>query len=198
MPQQAVARAACRLLEAAADKTASWRQADRAAQALEEAARLAARAYSLGEGGLDQVLLTRRLALEGRLQAQRAQVAELAADARLKLDAHRLWPLDVDADAAHAHPEPTRRVSRRVRPGDGHVVNGLPREARSPDRRRGREALSGAQWLAGGAADVEPWLMRRASSCIAAICSGLNCHTRLSRAFAAASTPCAAARLNHI
>lgn len=90
--------------EAAAAKTASWRQADRTAQALEEAARLAARAYSLGEGSLDQVLLTRRLALEGRLQAQQAQVAGLAADARLKLDAHRLWPLDVDADAAHAHP----------------------------------------------------------------------------------------------
>ncbi len=90
--------------EAAAALSANWQQAERAAQALEEAARLAARAYSLGEGSLDQVLLNRRLALDGRLQAQQAQLAALAADARLKLDAHRLWPLDVDADGAHVHP----------------------------------------------------------------------------------------------
>ena len=90
--------------EAAAAQAANWQQADRAAQALDEAERLAARAYSLGEGSLDQVLLNRRLALEGRLQAQQAQLIALATDARMKLDAHRLWPLDVDADATHAHP----------------------------------------------------------------------------------------------
>jgi hypothetical protein len=85
---------------------ANWQQADHAAQSLAEAARLAARAYSLGEGSLDQVLLNRRLALEGQLNAQQAQFAALAADARLKLDAHRLWPLDVaaDQDSEHAHP----------------------------------------------------------------------------------------------
>ncbi len=90
--------------EAATAHAANWQQAERAAQALEESARLAARAYSLGEGDLDQVLLTRRLALDGRVQARLAQVAALAADARLKLDAHELWPLDVHADDAHAHP----------------------------------------------------------------------------------------------
>lgn len=90
--------------EAAIAEAANWQQADRAAQALDEAARLAARAYSLGEGSLDQVLLNRRLALDGQLMAQQAQLAALAADARLKLDAHRLWPLDVNADGAHAHP----------------------------------------------------------------------------------------------
>ncbi len=90
--------------ETATAQAANWQQAEHAAQALEEAARLAARAYSLGEGGLDQVLLSRRLALEGRLQALQAQWVALAADARLKLDAHRLWPLDGDADDAHAHP----------------------------------------------------------------------------------------------
>jgi len=90
--------------EAAAAQVANWQQADRAAQALTEAARLAARAYSLGEGSLDQVLLNRRLALDGRLTAQQAQFAALAANTRLKLDAHQLWPLDVDADSAHAHP----------------------------------------------------------------------------------------------
>jgi outer membrane protein TolC len=90
--------------EMATAQAANWQQAEHAAQALEEAARLAARAYSLGEGSLDQVLLNRRLALEGHLQAQQAQLAALAADARLKLDSHRLWPLDVDANGAHAHP----------------------------------------------------------------------------------------------
>lgn len=90
--------------EMATAQAANWQQAEHAAQALEEAARLAARAYSLGEGSLDQVLLNRRLALEGHLQAQQAQLAALAADARLKLDAHRLWPLERDAGGAHARP----------------------------------------------------------------------------------------------
>jgi len=90
--------------EAASAQAANWQQADLAAQALAEAARLAARAYSLGEGSLDQVLLNRRLGLEGQLMAQRAQLDALAAHARLKLDAHQLWPLDVDADSGHAHP----------------------------------------------------------------------------------------------
>lgn len=91
--------------EMAVAASAGWQQAEAAAQALEEAARLAARAYSLGEGSLDQVLLTRRQAMEGRMQARQAQVAALAADARLKLDAHQLWPLDADGeDDAHAHP----------------------------------------------------------------------------------------------
>ena len=92
--------------ETARAQVASWQQADRAAQALAEAARLAARAYSLGEGSLDQVLLSRRLALEGELMAQQARLSALSANTRLKLDAHQLWPLDVDSDAdgAHAHP----------------------------------------------------------------------------------------------
>ena len=91
--------------EAAVAQAANWQQADRASRALAEAAQLSARAYSLGEGSLDQVLVNRRLALEGQLAAQQAQVDALAAQARLKLDAHQLWPLDVDAEgAAHAHP----------------------------------------------------------------------------------------------
>jgi outer membrane protein TolC len=90
--------------EAATAQVANWQQADRAAQALAEAAQLAARAYSLGEGSLDQVLVNRRLALEGQLVAQQAQLSALSAHARLKLDSHQLWPLDVDTDSAHAHP----------------------------------------------------------------------------------------------
>jgi outer membrane protein TolC len=90
--------------EAVTAQVANWQQAERAAQALAEAARLAERAYSLGEGMLDQVQLGHRLALEGELMAQRAQLDALAGHARLKLDSHQLWPLDVDADVAHAHP----------------------------------------------------------------------------------------------
>jgi outer membrane protein TolC len=90
--------------EAALAQTANWQQADQAARALAEAARLAALAYSLGEGSLDQVLVNRRQALEGQLMQQQAQLDALSALARLKLDAHELWPLDVDADNAHAHP----------------------------------------------------------------------------------------------
>lgn len=90
--------------EAAGAQAANWQQADRAAQALAEAAQLSARAYSLGEGSLDQVLINRRLALEGQLMAQQAQLDALSAQARLKLDSHQLWPLDVDEDSAHAHP----------------------------------------------------------------------------------------------
>ncbi|MBI1285017.1 MAG: TolC family protein [Thiobacillus sp.] len=90
--------------EAAVAEADNWQQADRAAKALAEAARLAARAYSLGEGSLDPVLVSRRLALEGDLMAQQAQLSALSALARLKLDSHQLWPLDVDADGLHAHP----------------------------------------------------------------------------------------------
>ena len=90
--------------ETAVAQVENWQQADRAAQALTEAARLAARAYELGEGSLDQVLVNRRLALEGQLMAQQTQLDALAANARLKLDSHQLWPLDVDTDSAHGHP----------------------------------------------------------------------------------------------
>ena len=90
--------------ETAVAQVANWQQAQQAAQALDEAARLATRAYSLGEGGLDQVLMNRRLALEGQLMAQQVQLDALAANARLKLDSHQLWPLDVETDSAHAHP----------------------------------------------------------------------------------------------
>lgn len=90
--------------QTAAAQTENWRQAERASQALVESARLSARAYELGEGSLDQVLLSRRLALESQLITQQAQLDALSAHARLQLDSHRLWPLDVAADSEHAHP----------------------------------------------------------------------------------------------
>ena len=111
--EDAVARLEARLrvaaradFDAASAEVANWEQADRAAQALAESAQLAARAYSLGEGSLDQVLLSRRLALEGQLTAHRTQVDALAAQARLRLNAHELWPLDADIDSLHASRQP--------------------------------------------------------------------------------------------
>lgn len=103
--EQRLRREARADFEGATAKVANWQQAARAAQALAEAAQLAARGYSLGEGSLDQVLVSRRLALEGQLLAQQAQLEALSAHARLRLDSHRLWPLDVDADSAHAQPQ---------------------------------------------------------------------------------------------
>ncbi len=89
---------------AAISRTANWQLADRAAQALAETARLAARAYNLGEGSLDTVLLNQRLALEARLMAEQAQLDALSAQARLDLDTHRLWLLD--GETAHADTPP--------------------------------------------------------------------------------------------
>ncbi|MEW6119313.1 MAG: TolC family protein [Pseudomonadota bacterium] len=92
--------------ETAVSQVRNWQQAELAARALAEAARLAERAYALGEGSFDQILQNQRLALDGALGALRARLDALSADARLQLDSHRLWPLDLDgvADRAHAHP----------------------------------------------------------------------------------------------
>lgn len=89
--------------DAAAARVGHWQEARRAAEAQETAARLAARAYELGEGSLDQVLVTQRLALDARLLAQQIRVAALAAGAGLQLNAHSLWPLEAE-DEGHPHP----------------------------------------------------------------------------------------------
>lgn len=102
--EQRLRREARADFEAAAALATSWQQADQAAQAMAESARLSTRAYGLGEGSLDQVLVSRRLALEGQLIAHQAQLDALAAHARLKLDSHQLWPLDAVADSRHAYP----------------------------------------------------------------------------------------------
>lgn len=71
-----------------------WRKAQFAAQAMERNAELIARAYALGEAGLNDTLNARRLAVEGRLAAATAQLDAAEARYRLMLDAHQLWPLD--------------------------------------------------------------------------------------------------------
>jgi outer membrane protein TolC len=81
-----------------------WQQADTATRTQETAARLAARAFELGEGDLASVMSSRRLAIESRLAETAQRRNAHAARARLELDAHTLWPLDVDTDEHHPHP----------------------------------------------------------------------------------------------
>lgn len=96
--EQRLRNEALALFESATSQTDNWSQAEHVAQALTEAARLSERAYSLGEGNLDQVLLNRRLAIEGQLTALQTQVSALATNARLKLDAHQLWSLHQETE----------------------------------------------------------------------------------------------------
>jgi outer membrane protein TolC len=66
---------------------------DVATQSLHQA-RLMERAYQAGEASLTDTLLSQRQALDAALAAQTAQVAALAASARVQLDAHALWAID--------------------------------------------------------------------------------------------------------
>lgn len=68
-----------------------WRKAEEAAQAMERNAELIARAYALGEAGLNDTLNSRRLAVEGKLTAAMTQLDALESRYRLMLDAHLLW-----------------------------------------------------------------------------------------------------------
>ena len=71
-----------------------WQQAQEAARSMRENAELVARAYSLGESSLTDVLNARRMALESSLAATLSQLDANEARYRLLLDAHQLWPLD--------------------------------------------------------------------------------------------------------
>ncbi len=70
----------------------SWRRAEDAAQRIEQAAKLTARARTLGEAGLSDVLLAQRQANEARLNANSARLDALEARYRLYVDSHQLWP----------------------------------------------------------------------------------------------------------
>jgi len=65
-------------------------------------AELVARAYSLGESNVTDVLTVRRLALESGLAASVAQLDANEARYRLLLDAHQLWQKD-DHSAEKSH-----------------------------------------------------------------------------------------------
>lgn len=74
----------------------AWQKARAAADAMMRNAELTARAYQLGESSLNDVLVARRLALESGLASRNAQLEAQGSSYRLLLDAHLLWPLDID------------------------------------------------------------------------------------------------------
>jgi cobalt-zinc-cadmium efflux system outer membrane protein len=77
-----------------------WQAAEQAATAIRNNADLIARAYSLGESGLSDVLTARRLMQEAQLAAISARLDVAEARYRLLLDTHQLWPIDAD-EAGH-------------------------------------------------------------------------------------------------
>ena len=82
----------------------SWQSMTLAADRIERNADLVARAYSLGEAGLADVLTARRLAIESRLSAALAQLDAQEARYRLMLDAEQLWSLESpDQTSVHHH-----------------------------------------------------------------------------------------------
>lgn len=76
----------------------AWQAAEQAATAMRNNADLIARAYSLGESGLSDVLTARRQMQEAQLAAVSARLDSAEARYRLLLDTHTLWPIDADAD----------------------------------------------------------------------------------------------------
>jgi outer membrane protein TolC len=76
----------------------AWQRAEEAAQRIEQASALTARARTLGEAALGDVLLAQRQANEARLGANSARLDALEARYRLYADTHQLWPV---ADQGH-------------------------------------------------------------------------------------------------
>lgn len=89
-------------VQAAAQRTAidcvrsyeTWQALQGVQQATQQQSDLMLRAYEAGEFTLGEALMSRRQALEALLAAQGAQIEALAADARVRLDAHRIWAFD--------------------------------------------------------------------------------------------------------
>jgi outer membrane protein TolC len=73
-----------------------WKAAEAALAASTENARLSQRAYALGEGDIQGVLLARRQSLDAALGALQARVDALRARWRLWVDAHLIWKLAED------------------------------------------------------------------------------------------------------
>jgi outer membrane protein TolC len=82
---------------------ANWQSAAAAEELIQRNADRTARAYALGEAGLNDVLLARRLALEARLAAALARLDSAEARYRLMLDTHQLWPLGDEQEQEARH-----------------------------------------------------------------------------------------------
>ncbi|RUP23663.1 MAG: TolC family protein [Curvibacter sp.] len=89
--RQRVGSEAWRVAINAVEGESSWQALEAAWQRMDQSARLAGRAYSLGELPLGEALQARRLALEARLNADAARLDILESQSRLLLDAHQMW-----------------------------------------------------------------------------------------------------------
>jgi len=92
--QQKITAEAAALYNSASAAYPTWQSGRSAAERLTQAADLTARAYQLGEGSLNDLLATRRLANEAQLAARLLQLDALELRYRLLLDAHQLWDMD--------------------------------------------------------------------------------------------------------
>ena len=81
-------------VESASSNYESWLRLRRASDRMRVNAELTARAYQLGETGLPEVLIARRMALESDLSMLTAQFDAQQSRYVLLLDAHELWPMD--------------------------------------------------------------------------------------------------------
>jgi len=91
---QKITAEAAALYHSANSARASWNASRSAAERLQRAADMTARAYQLGEGSLNDLLAARRLANEAQLAARLGQLDALELRYRLLLDAHKIWDLD--------------------------------------------------------------------------------------------------------
>ncbi len=92
--RQKIEAEAAMLYQSANAALPTWQASRNAAERLNRAADMTARAYQLGEGNLTDLLNARRLANEAQLAARLLQLEALELSYRLKLDAHQLWDLD--------------------------------------------------------------------------------------------------------
>lgn len=96
---QKIAAESAMLYQSASAAVSTWQSSRSAAEGLNRAADMTARAYQLGEGSLNDLLAARRLANEAQLSARLMQLEALELRYRLMLDAHRLW---VQEEEKHA------------------------------------------------------------------------------------------------
>ena len=91
---QKISAESAALYQSATAALATWQASRNAAGSLTRAAEMTARAYQLGEGSLNDLLASRRLANEAQLAARLLQLEALELRYRLLLDAHQLWDFD--------------------------------------------------------------------------------------------------------
>lgn len=92
--RQKIEAEAAMLYQTASAAFPTWQASQHAAERLGRAADMTDRAYLLGEGSLNDLLLARRQANEAQLAARLLQLEALELGYRLRLDAHQLWDLD--------------------------------------------------------------------------------------------------------